>query len=1017
MKNYIKIFTLTLLMGSLTTFLSCNDEELSNLTDIVTFSMANETGPAEIDLVAHTIDVEVALGTDLTSLIPTFTLSPGATAVPATGTAGDYTNEVTINVTAQDGVTKQAWKVTVTRVLNVETDILTFTIPTQTGDATINSIDHTLAIEAAIGTDATSIAPTFTLSDGATSDPASETAGDYTNPVSITVTAEDGTTTQDWTVTVTVAVAPSSATDILTFTMPGQTGASTINSDNHTVAIEVAEGTDVTDLTPTFTLSAGATSDPTSGTAGNYSNPVAITVTAQDGTATQDWTVAVSVAVGLSDATDILSFTLAEQTGDALIHSELHKLVIKVAAGTDLTSLTPTFTLSAGATSVPTSGTAGDYSSAVTIAITAEDGSTTQDWIAKVLVEGVDSDENDILTFTMPDETGPATIDVLEYTVDIEVANGTDLASLTPTFTVSEKATAAPASGTTGDYSSVVTIAVTAEDGSTQDWAVTVTEEGSSATDIETFSFAVQTGDATINNTAHTVDIEVEAGTDLTSLTPTFTLSAGANSAPASGTVGDYSSAFTITVTAEDGTTTQDWTVNVTKELNNETDILTYTMPSQTGDGTIDIASHTVDITVAGGTNLASLTPTFTLSDGATSVPASGTAGDYTSPVIIAVTAEDGTTTQDWTINVTMLSSETDILTFSVTDMVGDATIDAVNHTVTAVVANGTDLFNVVGTWTLSPGATSNPASGVTNVFLENLSIVVGAEDGTTLQVWNVAVYAAETSATDILHFMLAEQTLPATINRTTHEIDIQVASGTGLTNLSPTIILPTGATSVPSSGTPGDYTPVVTITVTAQDGTTKEDWRIFVTEVGGTPRSDETDILSFSFTGQESLAEINPSPGTIDIFGPLGADHSSLTPTFTLSDGATADPASGVAGNYDPLPTEITVTAEDGRTTRVWEVFIKDPTTPLSQLRDILTFSITGQVGDAELDKGQNRVRVTVASGTDVSNLTPTFTLSPGATSVPISGIAGDYSSDKTIIVTAANGTAQNWVVEVTIE
>ena len=87
-----------------------------------------------------------------------------------------------------------------------------------------------------------------------------------------------------------------------------------------------------------------------------------------------------------------------------------------------------------------------------------------------------ESREKDILTFSFPQETEAAKINNLSHTIEVEVTNGTDLTKLTPTFTVSAKATADPASGTESDYSSKFTIVVTAEDGSNQDWEVDVTE-------------------------------------------------------------------------------------------------------------------------------------------------------------------------------------------------------------------------------------------------------------------------------------------------------------------------------------------------------------------------------------------------------------------------------------------------------------------------------------------------------------------------------------------------------------
>lgn len=86
-----------------------------------------------------------------------------------------------------------------------------------------------------------------------------------------------------------------------------------------------------------------------------------------------------------------------------------------------------------------------------------------------------DNTANDILTFSFAEQTGAATINATAHTVAIEVANGTDASDLTPTLTVSEGATVAPASGVAQDFSSPVTFTVTAEDGTEQAWTVTVT--------------------------------------------------------------------------------------------------------------------------------------------------------------------------------------------------------------------------------------------------------------------------------------------------------------------------------------------------------------------------------------------------------------------------------------------------------------------------------------------------------------------------------------------------------------
>ncbi|QSE99252.1 BspA family leucine-rich repeat surface protein [Fulvivirga lutea] len=91
--------------------------------------------------------------------------------------------------------------------------------------------------------------------------------------------------------------------------------------------------------------------------------------------------------------------------------------------------------------------------------------------------------------------------------------------------------------------------------------------------DILTFSFTEQAIDAIIDDINHTVVIDVVSGTDFTNLTPTFTVSAGASANPASGVAQDFSSDFVYTVTAENPTAIQEWTVTVREENTAPSDI------------------------------------------------------------------------------------------------------------------------------------------------------------------------------------------------------------------------------------------------------------------------------------------------------------------------------------------------------------------------------------------------------------------------------------------------------------
>ncbi|OFY33552.1 MAG: hypothetical protein A2W91_10270 [Bacteroidetes bacterium GWF2_38_335] len=92
--------------------------------------------------------------------------------------------------------------------------------------------------------------------------------------------------------------------------------------------------------------------------------------------------------------------------------------------------------------------------------------------------------ETDFQTFSFPQETGPATINLTNHIINIEVESGTSLNALTSTFTLSEGATAdisgiTQVSGATvNDFNYPIVYTVTAEDGVTeQHWVIIATVE------------------------------------------------------------------------------------------------------------------------------------------------------------------------------------------------------------------------------------------------------------------------------------------------------------------------------------------------------------------------------------------------------------------------------------------------------------------------------------------------------------------------------------------------------------
>lgn len=203
----------------------------------------------------------------------------------------------------------------------------------------------------------------------------------------------------------------------------------------------------------------------------------------------------------------------------------------------------------------------------------------------------------DILTFDCPEQTAPAVINATTGVVIMEVVSGTNITNLATNFTLSNGASAesygsSMISGSGWDYYTGNIWTVTSADGNTtKTWIFDITEDGTDNFygNILSFSFAEQTGPATIDFFTREIDVEVEYGTDLTSLVPIFTISTGANSNPSTGIAQDFSSVFTYTITSESGTYIP-WNVNVTvgaedsnvniNDLSSTNDFTIYPNPS-----------------------------------------------------------------------------------------------------------------------------------------------------------------------------------------------------------------------------------------------------------------------------------------------------------------------------------------------------------------------------------------------------------------------------------------------------
>lgn len=155
---------------------------------------------------------------------------------------------------------------------------------------------------------------------------------------------------------------------------------------------------------------------------------------------------------------------------------------------------------------------------------------------------------NDILEFRFP---GMPPANVSKTSIRLTVPHATDVAALVPNIKVSPDATVAPASGTSRDFSKPQTYTVTARDGSTKSYVVTVqTTAMSDAKEMLTFGMASMQG---ITTSRDQITAYLPSYSSMKELNPTFTLSPFATAVPNSGTFLDFTRPQRYKITAQDG--------------------------------------------------------------------------------------------------------------------------------------------------------------------------------------------------------------------------------------------------------------------------------------------------------------------------------------------------------------------------------------------------------------------------------------------------------------------------------
>lgn len=679
--------------------------DLVGPADILSFGLSGIVGV----IGDTTIALTVPYGTDVTQLAPSYTMASGATCPKASGSTQNFTDPVTYAVTSAGGTLTKNYVVTVT----VQQGLTARTYDTTYGSSSLTSVANLLSTppsgsmnqisnidyNANFATSFPGLTDnnTFTIlwegwfvvgKDGAgaytfgtNSDDGSviymdlNNDGDFTDSNECIVNNNGDHTARSVTGTVTLNLdlnlvhtvigyynysnsnlmaarfklgngldyaalnpingssgyfipnlppdGPASA-DMTSFGLPGNR-AGIIGTQ---VTLLVPFGTDVTALSPDYTVSSLARQDAAhlSGSQRDFSSPQTYTITAQNN-ATKVYTVTVIKAAGNPDK-NIEMFG----PGGSIATDTINWII---PYGIVRSTLAPVYTVSPLATedALHPSGSQRDFTNPQTYTITAQDGSTKTYTVT--VVWGPGNSDKDILSF------GPGAV-ITGTNIAWTVPYAADLKTLAPTYTHSNLAVgdATYPSGSVRDFTTPQVYRITAQDLSTKDYTVTVGKvPASTAKDIVSFGPG---GVFSGVNIAWTVPF----GTDVRALAPVYTVSPLAREDPTypSGMTRNFSTPQTYTVTAEDGSTRIYTVTAVVVSKSSAKEMLSF------GPGAV-INGTQITWTLPYGTHVTGLAPTCTQSPLASVSPPSATARNFSTPQNYAVTAEDGSV-QVYTVTV-----------------------------------------------------------------------------------------------------------------------------------------------------------------------------------------------------------------------------------------------------------------------------------------------------------------------------------------------------------------------------
>ncbi|MBW5448843.1 DNRLRE domain-containing protein [Cohnella sp. CFH 77786] len=631
-----------------------------------------------------------------------------ASGTPSTVPLNVGNNIVKVIVTAEDGTTQKLYTITIYRApsnsaelngLSLSRGTLSpaFSSGTQLYGATVaNSVTSVTVTPTVAEPNATVTVNGQSVASGSASGAIPLIVGD--NPINVTVTAQDGATKKTYTIKVTRTA--SSNADLTDLSVSEGSLAPAFGSGVQQYRVNVANNVTGITVTPAF-ADANATimvngTQAASGTASPNiplnvgDNSINVTVTAQDGSTAKTYTITVNRAPSAN--ANLNNLSLSQGVLSPAFSSGMTAYSVSVTNSVYRMTVTPAaaeFNAVVKVNGIPvTSGTAsqdiplnvGD--NAINVTVTAQDGTTTKTYSVKVT--RAPSASADLTNLELSDGVLSPAFDIGTTGYTATVANSVNNLTVTPratdanaTITVNGILTA---SGTrssaiplnVGD--NTINVIITAQDGTTTKiYTVKVTRAPSNSAELSHLAlsegslspaFASDVWSYTSTAASYVKSVRVKPWTADPNATVTVNGQPVASGAPSGLMVlnpGD--NLIDVTVTAQDGTTTKTYTVNVRLEASTDANLINLALSSGSLSPLFASGVQSYSASVANDVSSVTVTPTASDLNATLSVNGNAVASGGSSPSIplsigsntikVVVTAPDGTTTKTYTVTAT----------------------------------------------------------------------------------------------------------------------------------------------------------------------------------------------------------------------------------------------------------------------------------------------------------------------------------------------------------------------------